>query len=97
MPERDTHVEHGLGGLSARRIVLFAHGDEPLGHPLGLLGLGVCGLDVLMVYELRDEAAQQGLSRGRVSTEVSVFDCAARHFVGYAWRVGGREGLRISR
>lgn len=39
----------------------------------------MCGLDVLVLDELGNEAAQKGLSRRRVATEMPISDCSSGH------------------
>lgn len=98
-----TDVENSLGLPPRLLIVPLRVGDELFGEALGLLCLGVGGLDMLVGDERRDEAAEEGLSRRRVTAQMPVLDETTRHLVvlyaswiGLGWVIGWTVQLKCS-
>lgn len=58
VPRGGADVENALRSPPAGLIICLGERDELLGHTLSLLCLCVGGLDVLILHELRDQAAQ---------------------------------------
>jgi len=93
------YVENALGRSPAGLIVPLGQRYQLLGQPLRLLCLCVCCLDVFVLHELRDEAAQQGLARRRVAAQVPVLDEAASHCAcgeGFSRSTDGGEERELS-
>ena len=53
-------VDKGQSHASMTQGALFAVGDDLIGQALGLLGLGVGGLDTLITQEVLDQVPVQG-------------------------------------
>jgi hypothetical protein len=73
------YVEDALCRTPAGLIILLCQSDELFGHALRLLCFGMCGLDVLVMDELGNEASKKSLPRARVAAQVSIFHCATSH------------------
>ena len=76
-----TYIENTLGTTPGCLGVALGEGDELLGQALGLLGLGISGVDGLVLDERGDQVAQQSLAMRRATAQVPVFDVGAGHCV----------------
>lgn len=79
LPWAAAYVEDALRRSPARLVVPLCQRDQLLGQPLRLLGLCMRRLDVLVLHQLRHQAAQQRLPRRRVAAEMPVLDETAGH------------------
>lgn len=75
----ETYEEDSQCPSPAGFCVLLAQRDQLLRQSLGLLGLGPCRRDGLMLEEGGDEVAEEGLSMRRLPAEMAVFGRAAGH------------------
>jgi hypothetical protein len=57
----EAYVENCLGFPAGNLSVLFRVRNELLGQPLGLFGLGPCGVDGLVLDQRCHQIAEQGL------------------------------------
>lgn len=81
------YIEYSLRLYSTRIGILLGHCDYFFGEPLGFFGLRPCRGDGFVLEEGGDEVAEEGLSVGRFTAEMAVFEVAAGH-----WEEGRRVG-----